>query len=514
MPSDTERSGEALLGKLLHEVMASIDTADRVSDLVAGCQERRLDAALETASGLFDLGAADPVPASAAPPPTSHACSHMRPPGDALLRNRHSEHRYYFLDAPAPAPPAPAGGFDVEAARRDFPILHQEVHGKPLVWLDSAATSQKPEAVIEAVAAFYRRDNSNVHRAAHALAARATDAYEGARRKVRDLLGARSENEIVFVRGATEAVNLVAQSFGRQSVRAGDEILLTTMEHHANIVPWQLLVEQTGAVLRVAPIDDRGELLVREFGRLLGPRTRLVALAHVSNVLGTVNPVRELTAMAHRHGARVLVDGAQSVPHFGVDVQALGCDFYVFSGHKLFAPTGIGALYAREELLRAMPPWQGGGNMIESVTFERTTYHGPPHKFEAGTGHLAGAVGLGAAIDYLGRLDRAAAERHEHALLVRGTELLSAIPGVRILGTSPGKVSVLSFAVPGVRAEDLGTFLDREGIAVRAGHHCAQPCHARYGVPATVRASPAFYNTLGEMEVFAAAVQKGIRALS
>jgi cysteine desulfurase/selenocysteine lyase len=421
---------------------------------------------------------------------------------------------FYFLPAAAPADlprqsvPLSSRAFHVEEIRDDFPILHQTVHGRPLIWLDNAATTQKPRRVIEALSRFYERDNSNVHRGAHTLAGRATEQYEGARDKVRRFVGASQSEEIVFVHGATEAINLVAQTYARKNLQKGDEIVLSEIEHHANIVPWQQVARETGAVLRVVPVNDRGEVLLEEYEKLLGPRTRLVALAQVSNALGTVLPLRAMIQLAHRHGARVLVDGTQSVPHMPVDVQALDCDFFAFSGHKLFGPTGIGVLYGKRELLEAMPPWQGGGNMIDQVTFEETTYQPAPAKFEAGTGILAGAVGLGAAIDYLDELGLENIARYEHELLAYGTESLGRIPGLRLIGTAGEKASVLSFVLDGVRTEDVGRYLDQEGIAVRAGHHCAQPTMRRFGVASTVRASLAFYNTHAEIDALAAAVRK------
>ena len=389
---------------------------------------------------------------------------------------------------------------DVAKLREDFPILRQTVHGKPLVYLDNAATSQKPRQVIEAVSRYYERDNANVHRAVYELAERATRAYEDARAGVARFLGAADPREIVFVRGATEAINLVAWSFGRANVGPGDEILVTGMEHHSNIVPWQLLCQQTGARLRVVPIDDRGELVLEEIPKLLTPRTKLMALTHVSNALGTINPVEEIAALARNRGVPVLIDGAQAVPHMKVDVQALGCDFYAFSGHKVFGPMGIGALWARAEHLEAMPPWQGGGEMIASVTFEKTTYNRVPWKFEAGTPDVAGAVGLAAALDYVTRvgLDRIAAWEAE--LLAYATERLAKVPGLELIGTARRKAAVLSFVLDVAHPHDVGTVLDREGLAVRTGHHCAQPVMDRFGVPATVRASLAFYNTREEID--------------
>jgi len=401
-----------------------------------------------------------------------------------------------------------APGLDVERVRKDFPILGQEVRGKPLVYLDSAATSQKPRAVIDAVARYYLQDNANVHRGVHLLSERATKEYEGAREKVRRFINAARAEEIIFVRGTTEAINLVAQTYGRTRVRAGDEVLITEMEHHSDIVPWQLLCEEKGAVLRVAPIDDDGQLLVDELQRMLGPRTRLLALAHVSNTLGTINPVRRIVEIAHRQGIPVLLDGAQAVPHFPIDVRALDCDFYAFSGHKLFGPTGIGVLYGRSELLEEMPPWQGGGDMISSVTFEKTTWNKLPHKFEAGTPDIAGAIGLGAAIDYVGALGFAAIAAHEHDLLSYATEAVREVPGLRLIGTAKEKASVLSFVLGEVHPHDVGTILDQEGIAIRTGHHCTQPLMRRLGVPATARASLAFYNRREDVDALVAGLHK------
>jgi cysteine desulfurase / selenocysteine lyase len=397
---------------------------------------------------------------------------------------------------------------DVERIRKDFPVLEQEVHGKPLVYLDSAATSQKPRAVIDAIARYYLEDNANVHRGVHLLSERATHAYEAAREKVRRFIHAAHAHEIVFVRGTTEAINLVAQTYGRTRVRQGDEILITVMEHHSNIVPWQMLCEEKGATLRVAPMDDDGQLRLDELERLIGLRTKLVALGHVSNALGTIHPVRRIVEMAHRRKVPVLLDGAQAVPHLAVDVQALGCDFYTFSGHKLFGPTGIGVLYGRSELLEEMPPWQGGGDMISSVTFEKTTYNKLPYKFEAGTPDIAGAIGLGAAIDYVSRLGLDVIAAHEHELLVHATEALRQVSGLRLVGTAKEKASVLSFLFGEVHPHDIGTILDREGIAIRTGHHCAQPLMQRLGVAATARASLAFYNRREDVDALVAGLHK------
>lgn len=398
--------------------------------------------------------------------------------------------------------------FDAYAIKRDFPILHQQVHGKPLIWLDNAATTQKPQVVIDRLALFYENENSNIHRGAHALAARSTDAYEAAREKVRRFLGAGSPDNIIFTRGATEAINLVAQAWGRRNVHAGDEIVITWLEHHANIVPWQMLCSDTGAVLRVAPVDDSGQVLLDEYTKLLGPKTRIVALPHVSNALGTVPPVQEMVAAARRHGACVLVDGAQAVSHMPVNVQALDCDFYVFSGHKVFAPTGIGVLYGKPDVLAAMPPWQGGGNMIADVTFEKTIYQPPPGRFEAGTGNIADAVGLGAAIDYLDRIGMANIASYEHGLLDYAAQALLAVPGLTIIGTAKEKAGVISFVLDGCRSEDVGAALDREGIAVRAGHHCAQPILRRFGVETTVRPSLALYNTSEDIDALVAGLNR------
>jgi cysteine desulfurase / selenocysteine lyase len=390
--------------------------------------------------------------------------------------------------------------FEVETIRRDFPILRESVNGRPLVWLDNAATTQKPQSVIDRLSHFYAHENFNVHRAAHELAARSTDAYELARKKVGRFLNASSAQEIIFVRGTTEGINLVAQSWGRRNVRKDDEIVITWLEHHANIVPWLMLCSETGAHLRVAPVDDRGQVILEEYEKLLNPRTRLVSVSQVSNALGTITPVKEMIAAAHRYGARVLVDGAQSVAHMPVDVQALDCDFFVLSGHKLFAPTGIGVVYGKSEVLEATPPWQGGGSMIKDVTFERTLYQPPPARFEAGTGNIADAVGLGAAIDYLDRIGMENISAKEHELLTYATDALGRVPGLRIIGTAPEKAGVLSFVMDRFRTEDIGQFLNQEGIAVRAGHHCAQPVHRRFGLESTVRASLALYNTFADID--------------
>ncbi len=402
---------------------------------------------------------------------------------------------------------APKAGWDVEGVRREFPILDQEVHGHPLAYLDNAATTQKPRVVIEAMDRYYRHDNANVHRGVHSLAERATAGLEGARETVRRYINARSTREIVFLRGSTEAINLVASSLGR-SFQAGDEVIISALEHHANIIPWQLLREQAGIVLRVLPITPAGELDLTALPALFNARTRLLAVSHVSNALGTINPVETLIAAARDRGVPVLLDGAQAMPHLRVDVQALDCDFYCFSGHKLFGPTGIGVLYGREERLAAMPPYQGGGEMIRSVSFEKTTFAGLPHKFEAGTPDIAGAIGLGRAIEYLEALDWPAAQAYEDDLLRHATQQLQGVPGLRIIGQARDKVAVVSFVVEGVHPHDMGTILDRRGLAVRAGHHCAMPVMSFYGVPATTRASMAFYNTHEEIDRLVAGLQQ------
>jgi cysteine desulfurase/selenocysteine lyase len=405
-------------------------------------------------------------------------------------------------------PNPPPVQFDPERARADFPILRQKIHGRPLVYLDNAATSQNPQRVIDAISNFYSTTNANVHRGVHALSERATEQFELAREKVRAFINAPKVEEIVFVRGATEAINLVAQSFGRSRLRRGDEILVSAMEHHSNIVPWQLLCESTGAVLRVAPINDDGELVVGEFEAMLGAKTRLVALAHVSNALGTINPVRQLIAAAHSRGVPVLLDGAQAIPHLKVDVKALDCDFYVFSSHKMFGPMGIGALFGKADLLESMPPYQGGGDMILSVTFEKTIYNRVPYKFEAGTPDVGGAIGLGSAIDYLNSLGMEQIATYEHDLLVYATAAISRVPGVRLVGTARQKAGVISFLLGDIHPHDIGTILDQEGIAIRTGHHCAQPVMQRFGVDATARASLAFYNTREDIDRLVAGLER------
>ncbi len=398
--------------------------------------------------------------------------------------------------------------FDAYTVKRDFPILQEKVHGKPLVWLDNAATTQKPQSVIDRISYFYEHENSNIHRAAHDLAARATDAYEAARQKSARFLNAGSERDIIFVRGATEGINLVAKAWGGRNVKEGDEIVITWLEHHANIVPWQQLCGAVGAKLRVAPVDNSGQVILEEYEELLGPRTRIVAMPQVSNALGTIVPVKEMTAIAHRYGACVLVDGAQSVSHMPVDVQAIDCDFFVFSGHKVFGPTGIGVVYGKPDVLAHMPPWQGGGNMIADVTFEKTIYQPPPGRFEAGTGNIADAVGLGAALDYVESIGREIIDRYEHELLVYATENMLTVPGLTMIGTAKEKASVLSFVLDGCRSEDVGKALNQEGIAVRAGHHCAQPILRRFGLETTVRPSLAFYNTKDDVDLLVATLHR------
>ncbi len=421
---------------------------------------------------------------------------------------------YYFLGSAAKPPEEPWHGrpaFDVAGVRRDFPMLSERVNGHPLVWLDNAATTHKPQAVIDRLAAFYAHQNSNIHRGAHTLAARATDAYEEARGKIARFLGAPSADSIVFVRGATEAINLVAQSWGRQNVGQGDEIVVSLLEHHANIVPWQQLAAEKGATIRVIPVDDSGQIELDAYAKLLNERTRLVTVTQVSNALGTVTPVQEIVALAHSAGARALVDGAQAVPHMRVNVQAMDADFYVFSGHKVFGPTGIGVLYGKRDLLESMPPWQGGGNMIADVTFERTLYQNAPARFEAGTGNIADAIGLGAAIDYVERLGIDALGTYEHGLLDYATAGLRTISGLRLIGTAEQKASVMSFVLDGFRPDDVAKSLDAEGIAVRSGHHCAQPILRRFGLEATVRPSLAFYNNCEDVDRLLAALWRLVR---
>ncbi len=419
--------------------------------------------------------------------------------------------KFYFLNAPKTAVASPnyvKPPFDLNFIRNDFPILKERVNGKQLIWLDNAATTHKPKFVIDRLSYFYQHENSNIHRAAHELAARSTDAYEAARKKVQLFINAKSPNEIVFLRGTSEAINLVAQSWGDQNIQAGDEIVLSHLEHHANIVPWQLLAKKKGAHIRVIPVDDDGQIILEEYGKLLNPKTKLVSFTAVSNALGTITPAKVIIDMAHAAGAKVLLDGAQSISHIPTDVQALNTDWFVFSGHKIYAPTGIGALYGKEELLNEMPPWQGGGNMIQDVTFEQTKYHQAPAKFEAGTGNIADAVGLGAALDYVTRLGIHNIAQYEHGLLLYATHLMKTVPGLKFIGTAAEKTSVLSFVLEGYSNDDVGKALNQEGIAVRTGHHCAQPILRRFGVESTVRPSIAFYNTCAEIDTLVSTLYK------
>lgn len=412
------------------------------------------------------------------------------------------------LQPRSPQPAVASRGFDIQRAREDFPILRRSVNGKPLVYLDNAATAQKPQIVIDAISNYYETENANIHRGVHYLSQLATEHYEAARETVRSFLNAAEAHEIIFVRGATEGINLVAQTYGRRHVGAGDEVLITEMDHHSNIVPWQLLCEEKGAKLRVVPVNDNGELILDKFEELLNSRTRIVAIPHVSNALGTIVPVKQIVEMACARGVPVLVDGAQAVQHLPVDVQALDCDFYAFSGHKIYGPTGIGALYGKSALLEAMPPYQGGGDMISSVTFEKTLYNKLPHRFEAGTPHVSGAIGLGAALGYVLSLGLEEIAAHEADVLSYGTESLSEVPGLRLIGTAKEKASVLSFVLDGIHPHDVGTILDQEGIAVRTGHHCAQPVMQRFGIPATARASLALYNTREEIDALCRGLEK------
>ena len=487
----------------------------------------------QPSAGGADPGRADPLDALAGLPFTGHTAPPNLsraagvPPGAGVPQATSSaEPKFYFVDAVVlpsghvtPAKPHPRGAapladqgrhpaFDVNAVRRDFPILSERVNGRQLVWFDNAATTHKPQSVIDRISTFYAHENSNIHRAAHELAARATDAYEGARQRVRNFINAPDVNEVIFVRGTTEAINLVAKSWGGQHVGKDDEIIVSHLEHHANIVPWQQLAAAKGARLRVIPVDDSGQVLLDEYKKLLNDRTRIVAVTQVSNALGTVVPVKEIVELAHRAGAKALVDGAQSVSHMRVDVQDIGADFFVFSGHKVFGPTGIGVVWGKREVLEDMPPWQGGGNMIADVTFEKTVFQPIPNKFEAGTGNIADAVGLGAAIDYVHRVGIENIARYEHELLVYGMERLGEIPGVRLIGTALEKASVMSFVLKGYSTEEVGQALNDEGIAVRTGHHCAQPILRRFGVETTVRPSLAFYNTFGEIDQLATVVRR------
>ena len=412
------------------------------------------------------------------------------------------------------SPPATETLFDVHKIRQDFPILGQQVNGKPLVYLDNAATSQKPQSVIDAIARYYLEENSNIHRGVHTLSDKATQSYEAARTNVQTYIHAAHREEILFVRGTTEGINLVASSWGGRNVQQDDEIIISAMEHHSNIVPWQILCERTGARLRIIPMSDSGELLLDKFEQLFSAKTKLVSVVHVSNALGTVNPVRRMIDVAHRHGVPVLIDGAQAIPHMAVDVQELGCDFYAFSGHKMFGPTGVGILYGKKSFLESMPPYQGGGDMIKSVTFEKTIYNDLPNKFEAGTPNISGGVALGAAIDYLKKLDPASVAAYEQQLLAYATDALASIRGVRIIGTAAEKAGVISFVLEGIHPHDIGTILDDDGIAIRTGHHCAQPVMQRFGIPATARASFALYNTREEVDALVRGIYNVITVLT
>ncbi len=481
---------------------------DSVPTAASGSVPTAASGSVPTAASGSNAALPRSMPTSFGALPTPLAPALPEVPRPALSAVESTPHASYSPELVPDLGSSP-GIFDANAIKQDFPILEERVHGnKRLIWLDNAATTQKPRAVIDRLSYFYEHENSNIHRAAHTLAARATDAYEGARERVRRFLNAPSVKEIVFTRGATEAINLVAQSWGRRNVKAGDEIVLTVLEHHANIVPWQQLAAEKGAKIRVAPVDASGQIILEEYEKLFNPRTRIASFTQVSNALGTITPAREMVEIAHRHGARVLVDGAQTVSHQRVDVQSLDSDFYVFSGHKVFGPTGIGALFGKAEVLDHMPPWQGGGNMIADVTFEKTIYQSPPFRFEAGTGNIADAVGLGAAIDYVMGIGLENIARYEHELLLYATEGLCGIPGLTLIGTAPDKAGVLSFVLDGLRTEDVGAALDKEGIAVRSGHHCAQPILRRFGLEATVRASLAPYNTKQDIDALVAAVTR------
>ncbi len=449
-------------------------------------------------------------PSGQGAPVSSSSPASASPTGATASPYYFQEYDHRLWDKPSTAKESTATGtpLDINGVRRDFPILAERVNGKQLVWFDNAATTQKPQSVIDRLAYFYEHENSNIHRAAHELAARATDAYEGARDKVRGFLGAASSEEIIFVRGATEGINLIAQTFGKKFIGPGDEIILSHLEHHANIVPWQQLANEKGAKIRVIPVDDSGQILLDQFAQLINDRTKIVSVTHVSNALGTVTPVKQIIDIAHRAGVKVIIDGAQAVSHLRVNVQALDADFYVFSGHKVFGPTGIGAVYGKKAILDQLPPWQGGGNMIEDVTFETTRYQPPPARFEAGTGNIADAVGLGAAIDYVQKIGLETIAAIEHGLLEYATQGLKSIAGVRLIGTAEDKASVASFVLDGYKTEEVGKALNEEGIAVRSGHHCAQPILRRFGVEATVRPSFAFYNTCEEIDRMIAVVRR------
>jgi cysteine desulfurase/selenocysteine lyase len=443
--------------------------------------------------------------------PQYYFLEYSRPDANTLIQTPRVDHPIpstsSYQGFKAPVKPISAQGLDIHAVRRDFPILQERVNGKPLIWFDNAATTQKPQVVIDRISHFYQHENSNVHRAAHELAARASDAYDHARQTVANFIGAKSADEIIFVRGTTEGINLIAKAWGKQYLKAGDEVIVSHLEHHANLVPWQQLREEIGIVLKVIPVDDQGQLLLHEYVKLLSPKTKLVSVTQVSNALGTITPIEEIVALAHSVGAKALIDGAQGISHIPVNVQALDADFYVFSGHKIFAPTGIGAVYGKAEVLEALQPWQGGGNMIEDVTFERTIYRKPPLRFEAGTGNIADAVGLAAALDYVSSLGLPNIAAYEHSLVEYATEHLRPIKGLKLIGTAPNKASVVSFVLDGYTTEQVGKVLNQEGIAVRTGHHCAQPILRRFGLEATVRPSLAFYNTFDEIDVLVSVVR-------
>ncbi|PJZ64690.1 cysteine desulfurase [Leptospira wolffii] len=476
------------------ETQAPIDPA-RIADLA-----REFFGPLPSGSSVEELVLTQSQVPSKPPAPITSSPAEIASSGTGI------DGPFSFSPSLIPSVSLSSGNLEIDSVRRDFPILKEKVNGRDLVWLDNAATTHKPKAVIDRLSYFYEHENSNIHRGAHTLAARATDAYEAAREKVKQFLNSSSSEEIVFARGATEAINLVANTWGRKNIGKDDEILITWLEHHANIVPWQMLCAEKGAKLKVVPVDETGQVILAEYERLLSPRTKIVSFTQVSNALGTVTPVQSMTELAHRYGAKVLIDGAQAVSHMQVDVQAIDCDFYVFSGHKVFAPTGIGVLYGKKEVLDSMPPWQGGGNMIQDVTFEKTVYQQAPFRFEAGTGNIADAVGLGAAIDYLNRIGMNRIAEYEHSLLEYGTAQLSRVPGLRMIGTAKEKAGVLSFVLEGFKTEDVGRYLAQEGIAVRSGHHCAQPILRRFGLESTVRPSLAVYNTCEDLDALVSAL--------
>jgi cysteine desulfurase/selenocysteine lyase len=508
---------EGMLARLANDVMRQL-ASEAPSGPAVRPAKPDLDQPVRMTPDLLDLPVSttesDMVQAAPAPPAMRTEPARVpRPPAGPRWEPAPSPTFYFIAEHQDPGPPAAAAPaslppFSIEAIRRDFPILAERVNGHPLVWFDNAATTQKPQCVIDRLTRFYARENSNIHRGAHALASQATDAYEAARSTVASFIGAPAAENIIFTRGTTESINLIARTWGRANIGQGDEIVVSHLEHHANIVPWQQLADETGARLRVIPVNDNGELMLDALSALLTDRTKLVAVAHVSNVLGTIVPVGEVIALAHQAGARVLVDGAQAVAHTPVSVRQLDADFYVFSGHKIFAPTGIGALYGKAELLDEMPPWQGGGNMIDDVTFERTRYQPAPARFEAGTGNIAGAIGLGTALGYVSSIGLPAISAYEHQLLGYATQQILAVPGLRLLGTAKDKASVLTFRLDGHEAAGIGAELDRQGIAVRSGHHCAQPILRRYGLEDAVRPSLAMYNTCAEVDQLVSALHK------